>query len=337
MKQKMKKYPLLISTIISCLLIIVSLFILGFFGIRLGVALGGGTQIEVVMQENTTTADYESKVKDVLKKYNYSIDSSVKQDKFVAGDDNTTYTKSTLVIQIAKKMDEETQTKIKNEISEKLGLNVENEYVSVGEITSSVESKSVLYLSLSFGIVAICFFVFGWIRYGIFAGLSFIIAILHNIIVYLAMVILTRIQLSLSALSALMFLTLAMTVVLIAIYERFRENSKKQDYQKLPVQERMLNSEFETIKPYSIILIAIIVFSLCLFFIPVPKMTVIAGNILLAILVTAYSTLLIGPSSYVACLEIREMNQKAILSRNHTVNKAIKKKISANTNKNDAK
>lgn len=337
MKSKMKKYPLLISTIVSCLLIIVSLFILGFFGMRLGVSLGGGTQIEVVMNDGINASDYTSKVGTILKKYNYTIDSNVVQDKFVAGEDQTKFSKKTLIIQVASKMDDETSNKIRNEIVSELGLGENEKYVSVGNITSSVASKNILFLGLAFGILAVCFFIFGWIRYGIFAGLSFIIAFLHNIILFLSVVILTRLQLSITALSALMFLTLVMSAVLITIYERFRVNSTKQDYQKMPVQERMLKSEFEVVKPYGIVAVAIVVLTLCMFFVPIAKMAIIATNILIAILVTVYTTLLIGPSSYVACLEIHEMNEKAVLSRNHTVNKAIKKKIAANTNKNDAK
>lgn len=335
--KKMKRYPLLISAIASCLIIAVSLFILGFFGIKLGVSLGGGTQIDVVMSNESNASDYTSKVGNILKKYNYTIDSNVVQDKFVAGEEQTSYTKKTLVIQIADKIDEETSNKIKAEIVEELGLGEDEKYISIGEITSSVESKSVLYLSLAFGILAICFFVFGWIRYDIFAGLSFIIAFLHNIILYLSIVILTRLQLSITALSSLMFLTLVMSIVLINIYEKYRENSFKQEYQKMTIQERMISSESEVVKPYLIIGVAILIFTLCLYFVPISKMTIIATNILISILVTIYTSLLIGPSSYVAGLEIREMNEKAILSRNHNVNKEIKKKILASKNAEKSK
>ena len=41
-----KKYPLLISIIVSCVLVVASLFILGFFGINLGTSLAGGSQFE---------------------------------------------------------------------------------------------------------------------------------------------------------------------------------------------------------------------------------------------------------------------------------------------------
>ena len=131
----------------------------------------------------------------------------------------------------------------------------------------------------------------------------------------------------------MMFLTLVMTIVLVSIYERYREVSKEQDAAKLSISENMINSEKEIIKPFSIIAVAILVFTLSLLFLPVSRIVIIAVNMLIAFVVTLYTSLLIGPSSYVALLDIREMNRKAILSRNDTVNKSIKKKIKKNNKK----
>ena len=325
MKTKMKKYPILASTIVSCLIIIVSLFILGFFGMKLGVSLGGGTQIEVTMKENGNKSNYISNIGTVLDKYGYSVDSFFVEDKYVAGEENTSFTKKCLVVQVAGEVDDETATKIQKDISTTLSLNETS--VSVRSIVSSVASKSALFLGLAFIIIAAVFFVFGWIRYDIFAGISFVVAFLHNIIVYLSVVILTRIELSISSLSVLMFMTLIMSLVLITIYERFRAVSKQQDADKIPAQERMIESEKHAIKPFLFTCIAVLVFIVASLFIPAMRMKIVALNILIILLVTAYTTLLIGPSTYVATLEIRDMNRKAIMSRNDTVNKAIKKKI----------
>jgi len=332
MALKIKKYPLLISTIISCVIIIASLFVLGFKGINLGVSLGGGTQIEVSMKDGILTSTYTDKVSDVLKNYDMSIDTNFVEDKYSAGENNAEFNRKNLVIQVAKSVDDETSSKVKTDIATALSVSEEN--VKIGTIKSSVVSKSVLLLAAAFGIIAICFFVFGFARYDVFAGISFVIAFLHNIILYLSLVIVTRIQLTLSALSAVMFLTLVMTIVLVSIYERFREVSKEKDSAKLSVSEKMINSEKEIIKPFSIIAVAILIFALALLFMPVSRVMIISINMLIALVVTLYTSLLIGPSSYVALLDIREMNRKAVLSRNENVNKVIKKKVQKNKKKN---
>ena len=325
MKAKMKKYPILISAIVSCSIIVISLFILGFFGIKLGVSLGGGSQIEVVMKEDGNKSNYVSKVGTVLDKYGYSVDSFFVEDKYTAGDENTNFTKKCLVVQISSDVSEEKATKIKNDICSALSL--EEKYVSVDNIVSSVASKNALNLGIAFAIIIVIFFVFGWIRYDIFAGISFIVAFLHNIIVYLSVIILTRVELSVSSLSVVVFMTLVMALVLITMYERFRLVSKLQDADKISTHERMLESEKQTINPFLFVCVAVAILAVGLLFIPSVRMKMVALNILIALLVTAYTALLIGPSTYVATLEIREMNRKAIMSRNDTVNKAIKKKI----------
>lgn len=326
-----KKYPLLISVIVSCLLIVASVFILGFFGLKLGVALGGGTRFEVQLESADKVKQCQSTVKDVLKKHHLLVDSSFVEDKYELGDgEKTDYTRKMLVVQINKTgISDEEKAQIKSELIE--ALKVSPSYVSdISDIPNSVSAKHVLFIPLGIGIVAICFFIFGWIRYGILAGISFIIAFLHNIILYLSLLILTRVQLTLLSLSIAIILTLVMSVVLVFIYEKYREQSKLQNADKISVSERMINSEKETTKPFLIILGAAILVCVGLLFIPANVVRFSALSSILAILVTLYTTLIVGPASCTAMLEIRDMNRRAILSRNENVNKAIKKKVKKN-------
>ena len=216
---KLKKYPILISTIVSCCIIVISLFILGFCGIKFGVSLGGGEQIEVVMKDDVTKDSYISSINTVLDKYGYSIDTTFVEDKYTAGTENGEFTRKKLIVQVASEFSEEEATEIQNEIASTLG--VEADSVLVGKIVSSVASKSALKIGIAFAIIAVCLFVFALLRYDVFAGLSFIIAYLHNIIVYFSLVIITRVQFTIDSLCIIILLTLVMTAVLIAIYERF--------------------------------------------------------------------------------------------------------------------
>ena len=61
-----KKYPLLISIIVSCVLVVASLFILGFFGMNLGTSLTGGSQFEITLSNDADTKEYTEKVKEVV-------------------------------------------------------------------------------------------------------------------------------------------------------------------------------------------------------------------------------------------------------------------------------
>lgn len=334
---KKSKYPILVTTIISCVIIIASLFVLGFKGVNLGVSLGGGTQFEVVLSNTDNAALVTEAVNIVLDEHKLSIDSTFVQDKFVASDDKGDFSRKSLVVQSAKKVSEDEMKAIKNEIATQVGVSVDK--VSVETITSAFSSKDVLGLAILFGVIAASVFVFGWVRYDIFAAISFVVTLLHNVILFFATVILTRLQLTLASIAALIVLSLFMIVVLINIYEKFREISKQPDSFKINASKRMIQGEMEVVTPYLLVIIAILVFTLCLVFLPIPRIIFVAINIILALVISAYSLLLIGPSTYVALVEISEMRLKAVLSRNDTVNKAIKKKIKknqqANQNKSD--
>ena len=326
-KTKTKKYPLLIALIISCAIVIASIVILAIFGIKMDTSLGSGSQFEINISSEVSTKDYVSKVKDVAGDFDLVVDTAFVEDNYIAGEENATFTERCLVVKLSNtNISDETKQKFTEALAKKLNIDA-SKISSIREITSSVKSNDILFLGLAVGIIAICLFVFAWIRYNIFAGLSFLLAYLHNIILYLSLLILTRVQLSLVALSVGLILTLVMGAVLVSIYERYREKTKLHLEEKQTVSERMIKSEKETILPFAIIFGVILVFAIILLFSPVLNVKLACVNILIALVVTIYTSLLIGPASYAALLEIRDISLKSVLSRNHEVNKEIQKKI----------
>ena len=325
--KKIKKYPLLISIIISFAIIIASLFVLGFAGMNMGVSFGGGSQFEVNVPTGVKTKDFVADIKSALKDSGYTFDSSSVEDKFVAIDDEGNFTKQVVVVRISQNNLTEIQ---KAELVKKVAtvLNVDESFVSPAEnIIAQTTAKNVLSLGIAIGIVAAALFVFAWVRYDIFAGLSFIIAFLHNIILNLSLTIVTRLELSLFSLTMVFIFTLIMSIVLIHIYENYRKESRLHISDKLTVSERMINGEIRAAKPFVIIAVAVVIISIFMLFAPLAAVKFMALSILLALIVTAYTSLVVGPASYVALLDIRETRRNAILSRNDTINKVIKKKI----------
>ena len=333
MKTKMKKYPLLVSLIVSCVIVVASLFILGFFGMNLGTSLGGGSQFDIKLENDANTVQTTAKVKSAIRKNGYIMDSSFVEDRFVATEENGEFTIKCLVVKIASKnISDEKKQAIINSVAEALDISTDK-ISSIENITSSIKAKNVLFVGLAVGIIAICLFVLGWVRYNIFAGLSFILAYLHNIILYLSVLILTRVQLNLVSLSVVIILTLAMSCLLIAIYEKNRQYELSKSDAKMSVSERMWQSEKKVSKPFIIVAAAILVFALLLFFVPVASVRFAALNIIIAVIITAYTSILIGPGTYASLMEIKVYNEKAVLSRNENVNKEIKKKVNKGTKK----
>lgn len=327
MKMKLKKYPLLVSMIISCVIIIASLFVLGFAGMKLGTSLGGGSSFELIIPNDTKQSKVVSDVKSVLSNNGLSFDSATVESKYVAIDNNGNYTTEVLVVKISNRnVSDSKETAVIRQISEKLGINAEN-VSSINNIIASTTTKQVLMLGLAIGIVALALFVLAWIRYDVFAGLTFIISFLHNIIVYLSLLIITRVEFSIASLVSIFVLTLVMSIVLIHIFEKYRTESRLHISDKLSISERMIGAEIESVKPFIFVCASVIVLVLMMLFVPATVVKFTALSILIALIVTAYTTLIIAPSSYVALLEFIDVRRKAVLSRNDTVNKVIKKKI----------
>ncbi len=331
--KKLNRYPLLISMIVSSVIIIISLFILGFFGMRLGTSLAGCSQFEITLDGNPSTTEYVKTIKNVVSANGHYVDSAFVEDKFVSGEDEKEFTMSCLVIKISgTDVSDKTKENIVSEISKQLGIE-KTSISEIEEVTSSIEAKSVLFVGIAIAIIAIALFVFAWIRYGIFAGLTFILAFLHNIILYLSVLILTRVELGLMSLSIALVLTILMSVVLIHIFEKYREEDRLHLAEKMTISERMIYSEKQVVKPYLFIVVGISVMALLLLFVPVSSVKLTALNILIALIVTAYTALIVGPAVHANLLEVRDIRQKAVLSRNSEVNKQIQNKIKKNTKK----
>lgn len=333
MKTKIKKFPLLISLIVSCVIVVASIFVLAFAGMNIGTSLAGGSQFEIALSSEEKTKQYTSEIKSILKENGCTLDSVFVESKYGAGKNDAEYTSSCLVVNLTEKnISDEKEAKIISEISAKLGIDAE--YISsIENITSSVKAKSILFVGLAVGIIAVCLFVFAWIRYDIFAGLSFILAILHNVILYLSLLIVTRVQLNLISLSVAIVLTLVMSAVLISIYEKYREVSRLHIAEKETISESMLKAVKTQATPFAIVGIAVLVFALLMFFIPVSSVGFSALAIIIALVVSIYTIVIIGPGSYAGLLEAKSYSEKAVLSRNDTVNKAIQKKIKKSTSK----
>ena len=67
MKKVQRKYPLLISLIISCVVVVASIIVLALCGMRLSTSLGGGSQFEIVIADTVDTKTHVQEIKKVLK------------------------------------------------------------------------------------------------------------------------------------------------------------------------------------------------------------------------------------------------------------------------------
>ena len=327
MKKPIKKYPFLVSLIISFAIVVASIFVVALCGLKLNTSLGGGSQFEISIADDANSKTYVQNIKNVLKDNGISYDSFTVEDKAKGGEVAGTHTQRYIVVNVlATNVSDETELKVRNEIAEKLSISVDN-ISGMENIISSIKSNDILFFGLGIGVIAICLFLFGYIRYGIFAGVAFFLSMLHNIILFLSIMIITRIPLGLVSIASIAILSLIMSAVLVSIFEKNKLDSEVHLAEKETPSERLIKAEISAVKPYIVVVLAVLLFAIMLLFVPLNNVIFSSISILISLIVSLYTTLLVGPSVYGIFLDIKQARFDATLSRNDTVNKVIKKKV----------
>ena len=327
MKNNMKKYPLLAGLIISFIVVVSSIFVLAFCGMRLGTSLGGGSYLEVAISDDADTQTCIQNIKTTIKSKGYTIDACTIEDKVLEDGEHTEFTQRYIVVKmLATNVSDEKELEIRQVLASKLDVSIDK-ISGIDNIVSSIKSDDILKLGLGFGAIALCLFIFGFVRYDVFAGLSFLLANLHNLILFLAIIIITRIPLSLISIAAIVIMLLVMSAVMISTFEKYKADSELHLGEKELPSVRMIRVQKIAVKPYILLAVIVCLISVFMFFIPLASVLFSALSVISALVVSTYTALLIGPAVYSAFLDIKYDNFQASLSRNDTINKVIKKKI----------
>lgn len=327
MKNTQKKYPLLVSLIVSCVIVVASIFVLAFCGMRLSSTLGGGSQIEIAIADGSDAKTHVQQIKQVLQEQNIQYDSFMVEDNSVAGNASTELMQRKIVINLQEtNVSDEKEAKVRLALSDKLGVSIDR-ISEIDNVISSIKPNDILLFGLGIGIIAVCIFVFGFVRYDVFAGLSFLLAMIHNLILFLSVIILTRIPLGLVSLASISILTLVMLACLVSVYEKYKIENEMHLTEKETPSSRLMRVETSTLKSYIFVPCAVIIFSVLMLIVPVYNVAFSAISVILSLLVTVYTTTLIAPGVYASFLDLQKASFDATLSRNDTVNKVIKKKI----------
>ena len=217
-------------SVISTSLVILSILLLFFKGLNLGVDFKGGTLIELRTKDNQTNV---SILRDAFNKMNLG-DVNIK--KF--GEEND------FLIKIEKKDTSENIIQlIKTDLTKSIGdtynfRRVEN----VGPKVSSELLKSgitAIFLSL----VAMLFYI--WVRFEWQFSLGAIIALFHDVIITLGLFSLLNLEINLSIVAAVLTIVGYSMNDTVVIYDRVRENLKK--YSDIKIFELTNKSINETL------------------------------------------------------------------------------------------
>ena len=217
--------------ILSLVFIVLSILVLVFKGLNLGVDFKGGTLIEIRTENSKTDI---AEIRQSLLKMNLG-DITVK--KF--GTENDFLVK----IEMTKSEDENFIQSIKDTLSTDLSSVVNFRRVeNVGPKVSSELLKAGL-LAISLSLAAMLFYI--WIRFEWQVSLGAIIAIIHDVIITVGIFSFLSYEINLSIVAAVLTIVGYSMNDTVVIFDRIRENLRK--YSKISIADISNTSTHETL------------------------------------------------------------------------------------------
>ena len=201
---------------LSFFLIVISVFLLSFRGLNLGIDFKGGTLVEVT----TKTSDI-GELRSVLSPHF----NDVSLQEF--GNSQT------IIIRLQNNSNEEsieTINKVKELINEKVAEFRRSEFVGP-TISSELLWKGLQ--AISFALIAILFYI--WLRFEWQFGFGAVVALTHDVLFTLGVLSLLKIDFSLASIAAILTICGYSINDSVVVYDRIRENLRK--YKKLDMKE----------------------------------------------------------------------------------------------------
>ena len=282
--------------ILSSIFIILSIIILIFKGLNLGVDFKGGTLIELRTENSNINI---SEIRQSFLKMNLG-DITVK--KF--GKENDYLVK----IEITKSDDENFIKSINDKLSADLGSNINFRRVeNVGPKVSNELLKAGL-LAITLSLAAMLFYI--WIRFEWQFSLGAIIALIHDVIITVGIFSFLAYEVNLSIVAAVLTIVGYSMNDTVVIFDRIRENLKK--YSKMSITEI---SDLSTNQTLSRTLITSVTTLLALFSIYIFGGAILKGfsfAMILGVIIGTYSSIFIATP----VLNYTKVSQKTVLKEN---------------------
>jgi len=279
--------------ILSSIFIILSIIILIFKGLNLGVDFKGGTLIELRTENSNINI---AEIRQSFLKMNLG-DITVK--KF--GKENDYLVK----IEITKSDDENFIKSINDKLSADLGSNINFRRVeNVGPKVSNELLKAGL-LAITLSLVAMLFYI--WIRFEWQFSLGAIIALIHDVIITVGIFSFLAYEVNLSIVAAVLTIVGYSMNDTVVIFDRIRENLKK--YSKISITEI---SDLSTNQTLSRTLITSVTTLLALFSIYIFGGAILKGfsfAMIIGVIVGTYSSIFVATP----ILNYTSVNQKTVL------------------------
>ena len=282
--------------ILSLILIFLSLFIILFKGLNLGVDFKGGTLIEI------RTDNSNIKISEIRQSFLKMNLGDVTVKKFGKANDYL------VKIEMTESNNENFIKSINEKLSSDLGSDINFRRVeNVGPKVSKELLKAGL-LAISLSLIAMLFYI--WIRFEWQFSLGAIIALMHDVIITVGIFSFLSYEVNLSIVAAVLTIVGYSMNDTVVIFDRIRENLKK--YSKIPISEISNTSTNQTL---SRTLITSVTTLLALFSIYIFGGAILKGfsfAMIIGVIIGTYSSIFVATP----ILNYTNVDQKTVLKDN---------------------
>lgn len=314
--KKLLQFPLKYFLIAVGVILVVAIVIASIFGFNTSVEFGGGTQFKINVSNVSDIGATRDNVLDVLENNNINVESS-----FIEDNQTSTY----LVIRSTSK-DISNLDQIKLAIAERLTADV-SVVAQVEPIKGSLSGNFMLMLGIGLLVAILIVFFAGWLRYKLIGGATLALMMLGQLLLYFALIALTRIPLSSATLVAMVISIIITLIISISIIEEARSSVGTKQYEKLSEKEIITECATKVLNPLYFLGGMIILFCIVLLFVPNSFVQIFAVASIVGILSSVFIGLFMFSGLYIYLLELYNLNQTRRLSKNpNLVNKKVKEK-----------
>ena len=279
--------------VLSLIFIFLSIFVLLFKGLNLGVDFKGGTLIEVRVENSNI---YISEIRQSLLKMNLG-DVTVK--KF--GNEKDYLVK----IEMKKDVEKDFIKSINEKLSKDLGSQVNFRRVeNVGPKVSGELLRAGL-LAISLSLAAMLFYI--WIRFEWQFSLGAIVALIHDVIITIGIFSFLSYEINLSIVAAVLTIVGYSMNDTVVIFDRVRENLRK--YSNIPIAEISNISTNETLSRTLITSVTTLLALFSIFFFGGAILKGFSLAMIIGVIIGTYSSIFVA----VPILNYAKVTQKTVL------------------------
>jgi preprotein translocase subunit SecF len=279
--------------IFSLILIFLSILIIIFKGLNLGVDFKGGTLIEIRSENENIKI---SEIRGSLSNMNLG-DVTVK--KFGSSKDYL------IKIEITEKNNENFIQSVNDRLSKDLGSDINFRRVeNVGpKVSKELMEKGLLAITLS--LAAMLFYI--WIRFEWQFSLGAIVAIIHDVLITIGLFSFFSYEINLSIVAAVLTIVGYSMNDTVVIFDRIRENLKK--YSKISITEISNNSTNETLSRTLITSVTTLLALMAIFIFGGEILRGFSFAMIVGVLVGTYSSIFVATP----ILNFTNVNSKTVL------------------------